>query len=173
MARGSRTFAAALALATLSLGACRDTGEEGYFAVSGRLFEFNYRLAVATYVITLNPLKPLDDGNVAVVSFENPAGGEPIVVEQKIWPKLRHVTLESPPLTCVVKDKPYAVSIRIEGPDGRLMQTLDTTVTSSLDQSILPDKPLVVGPAYDPNPEVAGHPSGKLPDAPKPDCPAA
>jgi hypothetical protein len=163
----------AVVLAALALGACRESGgKDDYFAISGRLFEFNYRMAAATYVVTLDPLKPVQEGQVAVVSFDNPAGGAPIVVRQKIWPKLPHVTLESPPLTCVTKDRPYHVAIRIEGPDGALLQTLDTTITSSLDQSILPDRPLVVGPEYELNPDLAGHPDGKLPGEPKPDCPA-
>jgi hypothetical protein len=173
MAKRSSLAIAGLLLVAGALGACRDTAKEGeYFAISGKLFEFNYRLAKATYIITLNPLQPPSEGQVAVVSFENPAGGEPIVIHQKIWPKLPHVTLESPPLTCVVKDKPYVVSIEIKGPDGAVMQTIDTTITSSLDQSILPDRPLVVGPVYELNKELAGHPDGKLPGEPKPDCPA-
>src|SRR5262245_38357239 len=109
---------AGMLVAAAALGGCRDAGGAGeYFAISGKLFEFNYRLAKATYIVTLNPLQPMDGGQTAVGTFENPAGGEPFVVRQKIWPKLRHVTLESPPLTCVVKDKPYAVKITIEGAD--------------------------------------------------------
>ena len=45
--------------------------------ISGKLFEFNYRLASATYVVTLNPLQPMDGTQTAVGTFENPAGGEP------------------------------------------------------------------------------------------------
>ena len=82
------------------------------------------------------------------------------------------MTLESPPLTCVVKDKPYAVSISIEDADGSVVQKLDTTMISSLDQSILPDRPLVVGPVYELNQDLAGHPDGRLPEQPKSDCPA-
>ena len=33
---------------------------------------------------------------------------------------------------------------------------------------MLPDRPLVVGPLYTPNPELVGHPDGKLPGEPKP-----
>lgn len=171
----SRRSALALAglITVAMLGACRDEGGEGqYFAVSGRLFEFNYRLARATYIVTLDPLRPLDGSQTAVGTFENPAGGDPIVVRQKIWPRLSHVTIESPPLTCVVKDKPYAVTITIEDAGGAVVQTLDTTITSSLDQTILPDRPLVVGPLYELNKELAGHPDGRLPDHPQPDCPA-
>ena len=160
-------------LAATALGGCRDEGGEGqYFALSGKLFEFNYRLATATYVVTLNPLQPMDGTQTAVGTFENPAGGDPIVVRQKVWPKLTHVTLESPPLTCVVKGKPYAVAIAIEGADGKVVQKLETTITSTLDQSVLPDRPLVVGPVYELNKDLAGHPDGRLPNEPKPECPA-
>jgi hypothetical protein len=157
-------------VAAVALGACRDTGKDQLFAISGKLFEFNYRLAIATYVITLKPLRPMVDGQVAVVSFQNPAGGDPLVVNQKIWPKLPHITLTSPPLSCVVKDKPYKVSIRIEDSSGTLLQSIDTTMTSSEDQTMLPDRPLVIGPKYELNPDLAGHPNGKLPDEQKPDC---
>lgn len=168
-----RWSAGAVLVAALALGACRESGADKLFEISGRLFEFNYRLGIATYVITLNPLKPMREGQVAEVTFENPAGGEPIAVSQKIWPKLPHITLTSPPLTCVIKDRPYAVSIRIEDSDGSVLQELETTVTSNLDQSVLPDVPLVTGPVYELNPELAGHPDGRLPGAPKPDCPRA
>jgi hypothetical protein len=108
-----------------------------------------------------------------VAAFENPAGGEPIVVRQKIWPNLAKTTIESPPLQCVVKDRPYAVTIRIEAADGTVLQTIETTMTSSENQDLLPDRPLVVGPVYTPNPELAGHPDGKLPGAAKEPCPPA
>ena len=45
-------------------------------------------------------------------------------------------------------------------------------VTLPLDQSVLPDRPLVVGPVYELNKDLAGHPDGRLPNEPKPDCPA-
>ncbi|MBZ9795249.1 hypothetical protein [Mesorhizobium sp. ES1-4] len=158
-------------VAVMALGACRDTGGEGkLFEVSGKIFVFNYRLARATYVVTLRPLQPMGEGQVAVASFQNPAGGEPFVVEQKIWPKLDKVSLESPALTCVVKNKPYAIAISIKGADGAVLQTIDTTLMSTEDQSILPDRPLVIDQLYTANPDLVGHPDGKLPGEPKPDC---
>ncbi|RWE03820.1 hypothetical protein [Mesorhizobium sp.] len=171
MSRKFRSIALGAALiAAAALGACRDTGKEQLFAISGKLFEFNYRLGIATYVITLRPLRPMAEGQVAVVNFQNPAGGDPLIVNQKIWPKLPHITLTSPPLSCVVKDKPYSVTIRIEDSSGTLLQSLETTMTSTEDQTMLPDRPLVIGPKYELNPDLAGHPDGKLPDEPKPDC---
>ncbi|BCH30751.1 hypothetical protein MesoLjLc_26810 [Mesorhizobium sp. L-8-10] len=163
--------AAVSLLALAVLGACRESGDEGeHYEISGKLFIFNYRVATATYLVTLKPLQPPRDDETAVATFEDPAGGEPIVVRQKIWPKLDKTTIESPPLRCVAKDRPYAVSIAIEGADGATRQTIRTTMVSSEDQALLPDAPLVVGPAYTPNPDLAGHPDGKLPGATR-SCP--
>ncbi|KRB25949.1 hypothetical protein ASE05_08260 [Mesorhizobium sp. Root172] len=173
MPRGfSRALVAgAILIAAAALGGCRDTGGEGkLFEVSGKIFVFNYRLARATYVVTLRPLQPMGEGQVAVASFQNPAGGAPLVVEQKVWPKLDKVSLESPALACIVKNKPYAIAISIKGADGTVLQTIDTTLMSTEDQSILPDRPLVIDQLYTANPDLAGHPDGKLPGEPKPDC---
>jgi hypothetical protein len=163
-------------VAATALGACRDAGknsEDRLFEISGRLVVFNYRLARATFVVTLRPLQPMEEGQIAVASFQNPAGGEPLVVEQKVWPKLDKVTLESPALFCIAKDKPYAIAISIKGADGAILQKIDTTLMSTQDQSVLPDRPLVIDQLYTPNPALAGHPGGKLPGEPKRDCPKA
>ena len=58
------------------------------------------------------------EGETAVATFENPAGGEPIVVRQKIWPKLDKTTIESPPLQLRGQGPALRVSIRIEDADG-------------------------------------------------------
>ncbi|MGE3308159.1 MAG: hypothetical protein AB7I52_19545 [Rhizobiaceae bacterium] len=162
-------------MSLLVASACRESGGEGeFFEVSGKLFVFNYRVATATYLVTLNPLQPMQEGQTAVATFQDPAGGEPIVVKQRIWPKLAKATIESPPLRCIVKDRPYSVSIAITEEDGEVVQKIDTTITSNLDQTVLPDRPLVVGPAYTPNPDLEGHPDGQLPDDPTvPPCPQA
>lgn len=163
-ASARRLAALALILGSAMLASCRDAGREGdYFEISGKLFSFNYRLATAVYVVTLRPLLPMQEGQVAVATFENPAGGDPIVVEQKVWTGLDKVTIESPPLECVVKDHPYAASIVIRGAGGEALQTIETKVTSDLDQSILPDRPLVIGPVYELNPDLKEHPDGRLP----------
>jgi hypothetical protein len=168
---GGRRLAIVLAAALLAIAGCRDSGGEGeFFAIVGKLFVFNYRVATATYLVTLKPVRPVRDGDVAVATFEDPAGGEAIVVRQKIWPKLEKTTIESPPLRCVRKGRPYAVTIRIEDAAGAARQTIKITMASSEDQDILPDRPLVVGPVYTPNPELAGRPDGKLGE-PKRPCP--
>lgn len=143
-----------LVLALLALSGCQREDAEEPLVVSGKVFIFNYRVAQATAVITLARNGTLPDDSYVETTFENPAGGAPHVTKSKIFPFWKKVTLESPPMRCVRKDHPYAVSIRIVDGSGRQLQVIDTTVVSSLDQSILPTKPLVVGPVYTKNPEV-------------------
>ncbi len=153
------------------LGGCRESGENEYLALTGKVFIFNYRVATATYVVTFGIVKPVPEGATVLAVFDNPNGGEPLTVEQKVWPKTGKVALESPPLSCVVKGKPYAFAVSLFGSDKVLLQKVESTLTSTLDQSILPDRPLVVGPVYTPNPDLAGHPDGKLPGEFKLPCP--
>ncbi|MET0173808.1 MAG: hypothetical protein ABW206_15545, partial [Agrobacterium vaccinii] len=58
-----------------------------------------------------------------------------------------------------------------KAPDGHVMQTIETSITSDTDQSMLPAKPLVVGPLYTPNPEVFKA-DGSTDMAPVSGCPA-
>jgi hypothetical protein len=173
-----RKFAKSLALmplmvSALALGACRDTGKEVLFEITGRLVVFNYREAMLTYLVTLKPLKPIEAGQVAVTTMDNPAGGAPLVFSQKLIPGHTKVTIESPPLECVVKDRPYKVSIHIQKTDGTLLQDIETTMVSAQDQDMLRDRPLVVGPGYQPNPELKGLPDGRLPGGRGVACPAS
>lgn len=138
----------------LSLAACqRETGPDP-LKLTGKMFVFNYRLAYATYMVTLDRIEPVPEGSVVRAEFENPAGGAPLTLERKLFANLTRVALESPDISCVKKGVPYKVAIRVVGPDGAVLQSLETRVTSNVDQSILPAKALVVGPGYDKNPEV-------------------
>jgi hypothetical protein len=158
-----RTFViSTLVAAAAALAGCqRETGPDP-LKLTGKMFVFNYRLAYATYMITLNKTEPVPDGSIVMATFENPAGGEPLTLTRKLFPKLDKVVLESPDISCVKKERPYAVMIEVKGPDGATLQKLETTVTSDIDQDILPAKPLVEGPAYDKNPEVFR--GGKAPE---------
>ena len=171
--KSARPLMLAMVLAaSAALGACRESGKEALFEISGRLVVFNYREAMVTYLVTLNPLKPIEEGQSIVTTMDNPAGGKPLVFSQKLFPGHTKVTVESPPLECVVKDRPYKVAIRVQDKDGNLLQAIDTTMVSAQDEDMLPDRKLVVGPGYDPNPELKGHPDGKLPGGRGVACPA-
>lgn len=148
----------------LLLAACQREGGDEPLVLSGKLFVFNYRLAYATYLVTLDRAQPVPEGSVVRAEFENPAGGAPLTLERRLFAHQQRVVLESPDVTCVKKDRPYKVSIAVVAPGGGTLQRLETTVTSSADQSgTLPAKALVVGPAYEKNPEVFR--DGKAPAA--------
>jgi len=160
----------AFGLAALTLAACQRETEK-LVEVSGHIFVFNYRVASATYLVTLKKTGPIPDGTVAIAKFDDPAGGEPIVVNEKVFPAWDKITLQSPNVRCVRKDKPYSVDIRLVDAGGRTLQELKTQLVSDVDQSVLPSKPLVLGAGYERNPEVF-KPDGTLDYAQPDDCPA-
>ncbi|MDK4714557.1 hypothetical protein [Rhizobium sp. CNPSo 4039] len=141
-------------IAGLALAGCQRKDDEGPTQLTGRLFVFNYRVASASYMITLKKIAPIPEGTKAIAEFENPAGGDPFVVNQKIYTFWDKITLESPDLHCVRKDRPYSVSIKLVDAGDKTIQTIKTEVKSDLDQTVLPTKPLVVGPVYTANPDV-------------------
>ncbi|NKJ07238.1 hypothetical protein [Rhizobium sp. SG741] len=149
-----RTILLTATIAGLALGGCQRKDDEGPTQLSGRLFIFNYRVATASYMITLKKIAPIPEGTTAVAEFENPAGGDPLVVRQKIYTFWDKITLESPDLRCVRKDRAYSVSIKLVDASDKTIQTIKTEVKSDLDQTVLPTKPLVVGPVYTANPDV-------------------
>jgi hypothetical protein len=158
-------------LVALSLVACRDESRLGYMELTGRVFIFNPRIGEATYVVTLGVVKEPPPGSHVEAVFDNPAGGSAITVTQIIRPGQTKISLESEPLHCIVKDKPYAFKVSLLSEKGELLQVVDSSIHSTLDQSVMPDAALVEGPAYDPNPELKGNVAGRLPDGPKFKCP--
>ena len=159
-------------LIPLALTGCQREEQRDVASISGRMFVFNYRVAVATYLVTLQTQVPVKEGSTIEAEFEDPRGGEALTVSERLFPKNSKITLQSPPVQCVKQDRPYKVTIRLKAPDGHVMQRLETTVTSDTDQSLLPAKPLVVGPLYTPNPEVFRS-DGTTDMKPVQDCPAS
>jgi len=161
----------ACGLAALLLAACQREADEKLAELSGRVFVFNYRIAAANYVVTLRRTAPLPENSYAEAEFENPQGGPPLVARQKLFPVMEKIVLESPNLKCVKKDRPYSVKIRLVDADEKPLQTIETSVTSDVDQTeMMPSKPLVVGPLYTPNPEVF-HADGSVDYDKQANCP--
>jgi hypothetical protein len=72
----------------------------------------------------------------------------------------------------VKKGRRYNFKVKLVNASGEELQQLSSSVVSTLDQSILPDAPLVVGPAYDKNPLLKGRADGKIEGFKGADCPA-
>ena len=161
-----------LLLVALLLAGCTDEARLSYMSLSGRLFIFNPRMGSATYVVTLAVNKTPPEGSRVVATFENPAGGAALVVDQKIFPAQQKISLESENLTCIKKGRRYAFEVVLQDAAGKELQKVSSSIESTLDQSIMPDAPLVVGPAYDPNPVFKGRTDGKIEGLVKAACPA-
>jgi hypothetical protein len=160
----------AIALALPLLAGCQREKTAGPYEISGRLVVFNYRIARASFLVTLRKIGPVEDGATVTAAFDNPTQGAPVMVDRKVFPNQDQLSLETGLLHCIVKDKPYNVAIRVTAKNGDLLQTLATTVVSSQDQTVLPAEPLVIGPLYDPNPKVF-KPDGSRDFSPEKSCP--
>ena len=131
-------------------------GETPYLKIAGAGFMMNYRIADATYGFTAMVMKPVKNSSVIEATFEDPAGGPPIVIKAKLWPKTRQYGLQTPPLQGIEKDKPYHVHVRLlQQGDGAVLFEDEFTVVSSLSSAVMPSAPLTIGPGYTRNPNVA------------------
>jgi hypothetical protein len=139
-------------LLALLLAACEDASKPP-LALAGGGFIFNYRIAEVFYGVSLKPQRRLAVGAVLEGEFENPAGGPNLIVRETLGaPKLLYA-LQTPPLKGVKAGKPYQVKVRlIEG--GKITGRVERTFTSDLDQEMLPEMPLTVGPGYTSNPDL-------------------
>ena len=149
-------LSASLALAVLLTG-CDDPGKPP-LALAGGGFIFNYRIAEVFYGVSLKPQRRIAAGAVLEGEFENPAGGPNLIVRETLGvPKLVYA-LQSPPLKGVTAGRPYRVEVRlIEG--GKITGRVERTFTSDLNQDMLPDAPLTIGPGYTPNPDLSTKPT--------------
>jgi hypothetical protein len=138
-----------LVVLSLLAAACTESGD--YLAVAGGGFVFNYRIAEATYGIALKPMRELPAAGVVEATLENPAGGEPIVMRKEGPFNPTRISFETPPVEGVVKGKPYKVVVVLRDASGATLQIIEKTFTSELDQSVLPDRPLAIGPGYQKN----------------------
>jgi hypothetical protein len=136
----------------LALAACEDRGgPAASFAGGG--FVFNYRIGEAFYGVVINTERNLPAGAVIQGQFENPAGGPAIVVKDNYREGQRKYTLRTPALKGIKKDMPYKVVVEIlDKPGGNVIDHLEKTIKSDVDQSTIPQEPMVIGPGYTLNP---------------------
>ncbi len=142
----------------IALAACTESGPP-YLATEGGGFLFNYRLAEASAQIVVGPKpkKTLPENAVIEVTFENPAGGEPIVMRRSVInPKQLRYSFQTQALHGIKAGKDYVVTVRLVGADGREIEKIDKVFHADLDQSVLPEVAPVIGPGYTPNPAAQG-----------------
>lgn len=137
---------------TLALAACGDEKTPA-IVIEGGGFIFNYRIAEVFYGVSVRPQRKLEPGSTIEAEFEDPAGGPPIRVEEKVTGQRLSYALRTPPVEGVRANRDYHVIVRLKAPDGRDLASTSRTFRSDLDQEMNPEKPLTVGPGYTPNPE--------------------
>ncbi|MDJ0942578.1 MAG: hypothetical protein QNJ30_03900 [Kiloniellales bacterium] len=138
------------ALLVLLLAGCgEDQGPQVEFVGGG--FILNYRQAEMTYGFVARIKGEPPEGSVLEAVFEDPAGGPPIVIRQKVLPTRRSYTFETRPVEAVRKDRDYQVELRLLAPvesGERVIAQESRSYRSQLDAEILPEQPLAVGPGY-------------------------
>lgn len=123
-------------------------GDGPMLTLEGGGFVFNYRIAEATYGLVARVDRAIPAGTRIIATFEDPAGGPPIVEEQVARAGMMKLVLKSPPVEGVVAGKPYPVTVRMLTPEGEEIGRLETSFTSNIDQSVMPKAPLTTGPGY-------------------------
>ncbi|MDN2566140.1 hypothetical protein N1F89_07895 [Aquibium sp. A9E412] len=131
-----------------------DPAEQPYLQILGGGFIFNYRIAEIRYGFTARVARPLESGAVIEAAFENPAGGPPLVVRERVSTMTDRYALRSPPVRGVEADRPYRVAIRVlDRREDTVLWSFDKTYTSRIADTVVPDSALTVGPGYHRNPE--------------------
>ena len=160
VAEASRQPALRLAVAlvaALAVAGCKEQGGP-YLATRGGGFLFNYRIAEASAGIVVGPAqgRTLPEGSTIEVTFENPAGGPPIVISKAVsTPPRDSYTFQTPALTGIRADRDYAVTVRLIGANGAEIEKIDKAFRSEIDQTVLPEVAPVIGPGYTANPAAA------------------
>ncbi|WP_246233130.1 hypothetical protein [Aurantimonas aggregata] len=131
-------------------------GDKPYLKIAGAGFIFNYRVAEVFYGFTAEVQKPVRNLSLLEATFEDPAGGPPIRVSERLNPRTKRYSLRTPPVRGVQKDRPYTVTVRlIQNGDNAVLFEDELTVRSQMADDVVPDQPLTVGPGYMRNPALA------------------
>jgi len=145
----AKSFTVALLVVATFLVGCGDEKDKPFLQFSGGGFIFNYRLATADYGFVARVVKELPEGSVIEATFDNPAGGPPIVIVEKSVSGSKGYMFRTPSLTGIKANYPYKVVLRLlAAKEGVELARYERTYKSDLDQSVLPDQPLTVGPGY-------------------------
>lgn len=136
-----------------------DPGARPYLKFTGGGFVFNYRIAEIFYGFTARIVRPIDVGTVLEAEFEDPAGGDPIVVRQRIGSRVPTLTMRTPAVTGVVKGRSYKVVVRLRRREGdEVFAVYEKSYSSNIGEEVMPKTPLTVGPGYHRPPETGSAP---------------
>lgn len=122
--------------AMLLLAGCSESKGK-YVEIERGGFLFDYQLAQVKAGFTAKTLRELPAGGTLEASFENPAGGDALIVQLPVSGASEYDFL-SPPITGVVKDKEYEVTLFVRDSGGREVQRIEMAFASEMDGSVMP-----------------------------------
>ncbi|MDV6228676.1 hypothetical protein R2G56_20500 [Nitratireductor aquimarinus] len=132
-----------------------DPADAPYLKILGGGFMFNYREAEIFYGFTAQVVRPLASGSIIEATFEDPAGGAPLVVSERVSTMTDRYALRTPPVRGVEAKKPYRVDIRVyDRAKTTLLWQEEHSYASQIADTVVPEKPLTIGPGYHRNPEL-------------------
>jgi hypothetical protein len=147
-----RHFAWLLVVMCILVG-CKDDPNAPYLEFAGGGFIFNYRNAEAFYGFVARPLRSLPEGSVIEAQFEVPNSSAPYVVSQDVKPGVLQFTFRTGDLRGIERGHAYKAVMRLlASPTGPEIARYERTFQTDVDLAGLPNKPLVVGPGYQLNP---------------------
>ncbi|MBN7759084.1 hypothetical protein JYP46_19845 [Nitratireductor aquimarinus] len=132
-----------------------DPADAPYLKILGGGFMFNYREAEIFYGFTAQVVRPLASGSIIEATFEDPAGGAPLVVSERVSTMTDRYALRTPPVRGVEAKKAYRVDIRVyDRTKTTLLWQEEHSYASQIADTVVPEKPLTIGPGYHRNPEL-------------------
>ncbi|EAU40699.1 hypothetical protein FP2506_03194 [Fulvimarina pelagi HTCC2506] len=127
-----------------------------YLTIAGAGFMFNYRIGEVSYGFAAVVNKPVRKYSRIIATFEDPMGGPPLEIIEKLTPRSTRYSVRSPPVRGVEKGVPYRVSVRlIQNLDDAVLFEESFTVTSQMSDAVVPPAPLTIGPGYMRNPHLS------------------
>lgn len=142
-----------LIVVLFAVAGCKEDQNAPYLEFAGGGFIFNYRTAEAFYGFVAKPVRSLPEGAVIEAQFEVPNSATPYVVTEIVKPGMLQFSFRTPDLKGVEKGHPYKAVMRLlASPSGPEIARYERAFHTDVEQASLPDKPLVVGPGYQTNP---------------------
>ena len=139
-----------LIISATIIGGCDQSGPPEYLKIAGGGIQFNYRVSEASMIVIAQQKQPLPPGSKVEALFDIPGTNTREAVSQPAMEGKLTYSLQSSKLFNITKGGKYKVTIRLIDAKGQELDRKETIYESDEDQSTLPTKPLVDGPALTP-----------------------